>query len=64
MFFHDGNRGGAEISGARIIAKALPGVQHLMFGSDGESGEIGESLHPFIIIRDDGGDLGLLEHEL
>jgi hypothetical protein len=39
-------------------------VQNLVFGSCGQSSEIRETPHPFIIIWDDDGDLGLLEHEL
>ncbi len=63
MFFNDGDGGGAEISGAGVVAKALPGVEHVVFGGGGERGEVREAPEPLIIIRDNGGDLGLLEHE-
>jgi len=56
--------GRPKVSSARIIAEALPGVQDFLFGSPRQGGEIGKAPHPFIIIRDDGRDLGLLEHEL
>ena len=64
MRFHHGDGGRPEITGAGVIAESLPGVQDLMFGSCRQGGEIGEAPHPSIIIRDDGSDLGLLEHEL
>ncbi len=63
MFFHDGNGRGAKISGARIVAEPLPGVENVVFRSGGQRREIGESPEPLIIIRDDRGDLGLLEHK-
>ena len=64
MFFHHGDSRGAEITGAGVIAETLPGVQNVMFGSNCQSGEIGEALQPLFIIRDDGSDLRLLKHEL
>ena len=63
MFFRNGDGGGAEISGAGVVAKTLPGVENVVFGGGGERGEVGEAPEPLIIIRNDGGDLGLLEHE-
>jgi hypothetical protein len=39
-------------------------VKDVVFGSGSERREIGKALEPVIIIRDDGGDLGLLEHKL
>jgi hypothetical protein len=56
--------GGMEIPGAVVIAKALPGVEHIVLRSAGNRSEIRESVKPSIIIRDYGGDLGLLKHEL
>jgi hypothetical protein len=64
MFFHHGDGSRTEVSGARVIAKALPGAKDLLFGSSRQGGEIGETPQPLIIIREDGGDLRLLEHEL
>jgi len=64
MFFHHGDGSRTEITCARVIAEALPGVKDLLFGSSRQGGEIGETLHPLIIIWEDGGDLRLLEHEL
>ena len=56
--------GGMKIPGAVVIAEALPGVENIVLGSAGDRSEIRESAKPFIIIRDYGGDLGLLKHEL
>jgi hypothetical protein len=64
MFFHDGDSGRAEISSASVVAESLPGMKDVAFGSGGEGGEVGKTLEPLIIIRDDGGYLGLLQHEL
>ena len=55
---------GAEISRASVVAEALPRAKHLIFRSARQGGEIGKRAQPLVIIRDDGGDLRLLEHEL
>jgi hypothetical protein len=39
-------------------------VENFLFGSRCQGGEIREAAHPSIIIRNDSGDLGLLQHEL
>jgi hypothetical protein len=39
-------------------------VENIGFRGGGETGEIAKPAQPFIIVRDDGSDLGLLEHEL
>ena len=64
MFFHHSDGRSAEITSTGVIAKTLPGVQNILFGSGCQSGIIGETPQPLFIIRDDGGDLRLLEHEL
>jgi hypothetical protein len=56
--------GGMKIPGAVVIAEALPGVENIVLRSARDRSEIRESAKPFIIIRDYGGDLGLLKHEL
>lgn len=61
---HDGLCGGVQISGARVIAEALPRAQDVIFRSASERSEIRKSAEPFIVIRNDSGDLSLLEHEL
>jgi len=61
---HNDSRCGVKISRASVIAKTLPRAQHLVFGSPCKRGEIGKRTEPLVIIRDDGRDLRLLEHEL
>ena len=64
MFFRDRDRCGPQISRARIVAEPLPGVENVIFRSRGKCCDVGKPPQPFIIIRDHGGDLGLLEHDL
>jgi hypothetical protein len=59
----DGDRGGPQISGAGIIAEALPGVENFIFASGSKGSDRRKPAQPFIIIRNDGSDLGLLKHE-
>ena len=56
--------GREEIARARVVAQSLPGVQDVVFRCSRERGEIRESAKPLIIIRSNGRDLGLLEHQL
>ena len=58
------DRGGLEISRASVVTEALPCQKHLVFRCARQGGEIGKPPEPLAIIRDDGGDLGLLEHDL
>src|SRR5205807_10433708 len=53
----------AKISRPGVVTKALPGVEHFALRRARESGEIRKSLQPFLIIRQDSADLGLLKHE-
>jgi hypothetical protein len=55
---------GVEISRASVIAEALPHAKHLIFRGARQGAKIGKSAEPLVIIRDHGGDLSLLEHEL
>ena len=55
---------GVEISRTSVIAEALPRAKHLILRSARKRGEIGKSAEPLVIIRNHGGDLRLLEHEL
>ena len=52
-----------EIAGSRIIAQALPGVQYVRFSRRGKRADSGETAQPPIIVRDNSGGLGLLEHD-
>jgi len=56
--------GGMKIPGAVVIAETLPAVENIVLRSARDGSEVRKSAKPFIIIRDHGGDLGLLEHEL
>ena len=53
-----------KISCARVIAEALPDAQDIIFRSASQRREIGKLAEPLVVIRDDSGDLSLLEHEL
>ena len=63
MSIHDDSSGGVQIARSRVIAEALPRVEDVIFRSPRQRGEMGEPAEPLIIIRDNGGNLGLLEHE-
>jgi hypothetical protein len=64
MAMLDDFRNRMQIAGSRVIAEALPRVEDVTFRSPGQGGEIWEAAEPLIIIRDNGGNLSLLEHEL
>ncbi len=60
----DGDGELVEVAGAAVVAEALPGFEDIQFGGAGKVGPVGEPLHPALVVGDDGGDAGLLEHEL
>jgi hypothetical protein len=60
----DDFRNRMQIASSRVIAESLPRVEDVTFRSPGQGGEIGEAAEPRLIIRDNGGNLSLLEHEL
>ena len=62
VFRHE-SPGGLQIARPGVVAETLPGVQHIRFPGARERGEIRETLEPALIIRKNGRDLGLLEHE-
>ena len=64
MSIHDNSSGGVQIARPRVITEALPRVEDVIFRSPSQRGEMGETAEPLIIIWDNGGNLGLLEHEL
>lgn len=53
-----------QIASSRVIAETLPRVKDVIFRGPGQGGEIWEAAEPLIIIRDNGGNCRLLEHEL
>ena len=64
MAMLDGFRNRMQVASSRVIAEALPRVEDVTFRSPRQGGEIWEAAEPLIIIRDNGGNLSLLEHEL
>src|SRR5947209_20104323 len=46
VFVHDSERGGAEITGAAVIAESLPGMEDVMFGRGGQRSEAREPAEP------------------
>jgi hypothetical protein len=64
IWIHNGFGCGVEISRASVITEPLPCPKYLIFRSARQCTEIGKPAQPFVVIRDDGGDLRLLEHEL
>jgi hypothetical protein len=61
---HNHSRCRVEVSRASVVAEALPRPKHLVFRSPCQRFEIGKPAEPLVIIRNNGGDLCLLEHEL
>lgn len=64
MAMLDDFRNRMQVASSRVIAEALPRVEDVSFRSPCQGGEIWEAAEPLIIIRDNGGNLSLLEHEL
>ncbi len=53
-----------EVAGAAVVAQAGPEGEHVIARSVGEGLDGREALDESLEVGDDGGDLGLLEHEL
>jgi hypothetical protein len=53
-----------EEAGSTIVAEALPMAENSGLGGTGESGPRGESAQPAMVVGDNGGNTGLLAHEL
>ena len=53
-----------QIARSGVVTQSLPAVENAGLRSKREGGKIGEAAKPLIVIRKDGGDLGLLKHEL
>src|SRR5437879_2353757 len=60
---HDSPRGSLKISRANVVAESLPRAEHVVFTSVSQRGKIREAAKPLVVIRNDSGDLSLLEHE-
>ena len=53
-----------KVSGAAVISKTLPGVQHFGLRRIRQRGEVGKTLQPPIEVGHDRADLRLLKHDL
>ena len=53
-----------EEAGSTIVAEAFPMAENSGLGGTSESGPRGESAQPAMVVGDNGGDTGLLAHEL
>lgn len=53
-----------QVAGARVVAKPGPVMQHLVDGGVGQGQHVGEAGHEPLVIGDDSGNLGLLQHDL
>ncbi|MNH27270.1 hypothetical protein D3C79_873740 [compost metagenome] len=53
-----------QVAGTGVVTEPGPVVQHLVDGGVGQRQHIGEAGHEALIVGDDGGDLGLLQHDL
>ena len=62
VLFHDQPGGRMQISGAGVIAEALPGVKHIVLLRPCQRGKGWKSAQPLFIIREHRSDLGLLKH--
>ena len=60
----DGAGAGKEIARARVVAEALPGMQHLVERSRGKRAQVGPAREERARNRPDGRDGGLLQHDL
>ena len=49
---YDSSCGGVKVPRASVIAEALPRMEHVVFRSASECGEIGETVQPLVVIRD------------
>src|SRR5688572_10825938 len=52
-----------QIAGATIVAETLPRLEHVVEPRFRESRQIGEPFQPAVVIRSDGVDPGLLQHD-
>ena len=63
MLRHHELRGMVQVASAGIIAEPAPVGQHLVLRCGSEGGNIGKVRDETLVIGDDAGDLGLLQHD-
>jgi hypothetical protein len=61
--FHDNLGSALHVADAGVIAKAFPEFMDFFRSGFGQGADVRQSLHPTLPIRQDGFDLGLLEHD-
>ena len=64
MALGDGTSTGMQVAGAGVITEPLPQIQHLVERGRGKRANIGKTRHESVKIGTDGGDGGLLQHDL
>ena len=57
-------RGPVKVSGASVIAQALPHLENGLKPRPGEGARVGEALQEALVVRKDGFDARLVEHDL
>ena len=62
MLLHDELCCTVQIARTRVVAEAAPVRQYGIFADGSECGNGGEAGYETVVIGDDGGDLGLLQH--
>jgi hypothetical protein len=53
-----------KVAGAGVVTQARPQVQHLIDRRIGQRPHVREALHEALVVGNDGGHLGLLQHDL
>src|SRR5438105_7093118 len=54
----------AQVAAARVVAKAAPEPEHVVFRGSREAMHVGKAYEKALVVRDDSGDLRLLQHHL
>jgi len=61
---HDFLRAAMQVAGAGVITQPGPVRHHVFLGGRGQRRHVRKALQEALVIRDHGGDLGLLQHDL
>ena len=57
-------RGAVQVTGTRVVAEPAPQTQDVVLARGGEAGDVGKPGPEALVVRDDGRDLRLLQHDL
>lgn len=63
IFLHDDTRSRMQVTSACVVAESAPVREHLLFVRGGKCGDGRERGYETLVIRDDGSDLRLLQHD-